>query len=210
MKNTVTFCLQNLSIIVKALSSHREETEMDDKNIVALYWERSENAIVETEKKYGRYCHYIARNILRSEQDAEECVNDTYRKAWETIPPKHPEKLSAYLGTLTRNIALSRYVYNHAEKRSPAAQIVFDEVEKLLSDTDGEIADEMQLRDAINSFVGSLEKKTRQVFVRRYWYMSSVKEIARDFGMTESNVKVMLMRTRIKFKKHLESEGIVI
>ena len=184
---------------------------MDDKEIVALYWERSETAIEETEKKYGRYCHYIARNILYSDQDAEECVNDTYQKAWETMPPKKPELLSAYLGKLTRHIAINRYIHDHADKRSPGMQMILDEAEEFIPDpVDSDISDEIHLRDAINSFVASLTQEVRVVFVRRYWYMSSVKDIAADYGMTESNVKVMLMRTRNKFKDYLEREGITI
>lgn len=184
---------------------------MDDKQIVALYWERSEQAIAETEKRYGRYFRYIARNILGNELDAEECVNDTYRKAWETIPPNRPEVLSAYLGRITRNIALNRYTYDHAQKRSWGTAVIFHEAEEFIPDTSGgDIADEMHLKATINSFVASLSQEVRTVFVRRYWYMSSVRDIARDYGMTESKVKVMLMRTRKKFREYLEKEGIEI
>ena len=184
---------------------------MDDKQIVALYWERSETAIAETERKYGRYCHYIARNILYSDQDAEECVNDTYQKAWETMPPKKPELLSAYLGKLTRHIAINRYIHDHADKRSPGMQVILDEAEEFIPDpADSDVSDEIHLRDAINFFVASLTQEVRVVFVRRYWYMSSVKDIAKDYGMTESNVKVTLMRTRNRFKEYLEREGISI
>ena len=184
---------------------------MDDKQIVALYWERSETAIAETEKKYGRYCHYIARNILYSDQDAEECVNDTYWKAWETMPPKKPDLLSAYLGKLTRHIAINRYIHDNADKRSPGMQVILDEAEEFIPDSaDSDVSDEIHLRDAINFFVASLTQEVRVVFVRRYWYMSSVKDIARDYGMTESNVKVTLMRTRNRFKEYLEREGISI
>ena len=184
---------------------------MDDKQIVALYWERSETAITETEKKYGKYCHYIAHNILYSDQDAEECVNDTYQKAWETMPPKKPELLSAYLGRLTRHIAINRYIHNRAQKRTPDVEVIFTEAEEFIPDPAGsDISDEIHLRDAINSFVASLSQEVRVVFVRRYWYMSSVKDIATDYDMTESNVKVMLMRTRNKFKDYLEKEGITI
>ena len=184
---------------------------MDDKQIVALYWERSEDAIAQTEKKYGRYCHYIARNILYSDQDAEECVNDTYQKAWETMPPKKPELLSAYLGKLTRHIAINRYIHDHADKRSPGMQVILDEAEEFIPDpADSDVSDEIHLRDAINFFVASLTQEVRVVFVRRYWYMSSVKDIAKDYGMTESNVKVTLMRTRNRFKEYLEREGISI
>jgi len=184
---------------------------MDDKQIVALYWERSETAIAETERKYGRYCHYIACNILYSDQDAEECVNDTYQKAWETMPPKKPELLSAYLGKLTRHIAINRYIHDHADKRSPGMQVILDEAEEFIPDpADSDVSDEIHLRDAINFFVASLTQEVRVVFVRRYWYMSSVKDIAKDYGMTESNVKVTLMRTRNRFKEYLEREGISI
>ena len=184
---------------------------MDDKQIVALYWERSEDAIAQTEKKYGRYCHYIARNILYSDQDAEECVNDTYQKAWETMPPKKPELLSAYLGKLTRHIAINSYIHDHADKRSPGMQMILDEAEEFIPDpADSDISDEIHLRDAINSFLASLTQEVRVVFVRRYWYMSSVKDIAKDYGMTESKVKITLMRTRNRFKEYLEGEGISI
>ena len=184
---------------------------MDDKQIVALYWERSEDAIAQTEKKYGRYCHYIARNILYSDQDAEECVNDTNQKAWKTMPPKKPELLSAYLGKLTRHIAINRYIHDHADKRSPGMQMILDEAEEFIPDpADSDISDEIHLRDAINSFVASLTQEVRVVFVRRYWYMSSVKDIAKDYGMTESKVKITLMRTRNRFKEYLEREGISI
>ena len=184
---------------------------MDDKQIVTLYWERSEDAIAQTEMKYGRYCRCIARSILNSDWDAEECVYDTYQKAWETMPPMKPEMLSAYLGKLTRHIAINRYIHDRADKRTPGIQVILDEAEEFIPDpTGGDISDELHLRDAINSFVASLSQQVRVVFVRRYWYMSSIKDIARDYGMTESNVKVMLMRTRNRFKAYLEKEGISI
>lgn len=184
---------------------------MDDKQIVALYWDRSETAISETEKKYGRYCRSIACNILYSELDAEECVNDTYHKAWETMPPKQPELLSAYLGKITRSLAINRLAYLHAEKRSPGMEVILAEAEAFIPDPTGnDASDEIHLRDAINSFVASLSQEARIVFIRRYWYMSSVKDIARDYSMTESKVKVMLMRTRNRFREHLERDGISI
>ncbi|MBQ2377707.1 MAG: sigma-70 family RNA polymerase sigma factor [Clostridia bacterium] len=184
---------------------------MDDREIVALYWERSENAIVETQRKYGGFCRSIAYNILNSDQDAEECVNDAWRGAWDSIPPKRPEKLSAYLGKITRNIALNRLVFNKAKKRQGGTELIFDEVREFVPDrTNGDVVDQLHLKTAINSFVGSLSKETRAVFVRRYWYMSEIGEIARDYGLTEGNVRVILMRTRKKFKEYLESEGIEI
>lgn len=185
---------------------------MDDKEIVKLYWDRSEDAIFETQKKYGKYCHYIAYNILYSPQDAEECVNDTYQKAWETIPPQKPEKLSAYLGKITKNIAINRSIHDRAAKRTPEMKVILDEAEEFIADpfSTGDIGEGLHLQDTINRFLDSLTKEVRIVFVRRYWYMSSVKDIARDYGMSESNVKITLMRTRTKFKKYLEREGITV
>jgi RNA polymerase sigma-70 factor (ECF subfamily) len=177
--------------------------------IVDLFWERSEAAIAETEKKYGKYCHTIAHRILHSEEDAAECVNDTYLAAWNAMPPHKPEKLSTFLGKLTRNLALNRYFHNHAEKRFAPTELILHEVEEILPDpSSDETADEIALKDAINGFLASLPQQTRIIFVRRYWYMSEVKEIAGDLGLTVGNVKVILHRTRKQFKEYLEKEGI--
>ena len=184
---------------------------MQEDQIVALYWQRDEAAIKETAKAYGNYCYRIAYDILHSEQDAEECVNDTYVKAWESIPPSRPERLSTYLGKLTRNIAINRYVHDHAQKRNAETDVVFDEVAGLIPDEqEGRIADECVLKECINRFVGSLPKQTRIVFVRRYWYMQSVKSIAISMSLSESNVKLMLLRTRKKLKALLKNEGIFV
>ena len=183
---------------------------MEDTKIVEMYWERSENAIAETEKKYGRYCYKIAFNILSNELDSQECVNDTYLKAWEAMPPHKPERLSAFLGKITRNVALNRYQRDRAQKRAAHAEVIYEEVAEFIPCDSGDISDELALKNAINSFLASLSKNVRIVFVQRYWYMCSVKEIALQRGMTESNVKVTLMRTRKKFKEHLEKEGITL
>lgn len=185
---------------------------MEDKKIVELYWERSETAIAQTQDKYGRYCHCIAYNILYSNEDAEECVNDTYLRAWDSMPPHRPERLSAFLGKITRNLALDRYDRARAQKRSAGIELALDELGECIPDSKGEmpISDEIALRDAINSFLASLPTQTRKVFVRRYWYLSAVKDIACDLEMSESNVKVLLLRTRQRFRSYLEKEGIVI
>lgn len=185
---------------------------MEDKQIVDLYFARAEAAISETQKKYGRYCHYIAYNILYFDQDAEECVNDTYIKAWNAMPPHRPTQLSAFLGKITRNTALDRYAYMKAQKRSGEVALILDEMEQCIPDerNSGSLADELALKEAVNGFLRSLPAQTRVVFVRRYWYMSPVKEIARDYGMTVSNVKVTLLRTRNKFREYLEKEGIEV
>ena len=185
---------------------------MTDKMIVDLYLSRDEKAINETDKKYGRYCHSIAYNILFSERDSEECVNDTYVSAWNSIPPTQPTSLSAYLGKLVRNISLNRYIRDRAQKRKQDTELIFDEVEEFLPDSiDGaSISDGIILRDAINAFLASLSERDRIIFVKRYWFMQSVKQISRSMALTESNIKIILMRTRKSMKDHLEKEGIEI
>lgn len=185
---------------------------MDDRQIVALYFSRSEDAIKETEIKYGKYCYAIAYNILYSKEDSEECVNDTYLRAWNTMPPQNPSRLSSFLGRITRNLALDRYDYNNAKKRSSEFEIALEEMSTSLPSENhlDSVLDEIALKEAINSFLGSLPGKTRKIFMRRYWYLSPIKEIAEDFSMSESNVRVTLLRTREKFKLHLEKEDIQI
>jgi RNA polymerase sigma-70 factor (ECF subfamily) len=184
---------------------------MQDDQIVELYRQRDEAAIKETAQKYGGYCYRIAFDILHSEQDAEECVNDVYVRAWESIPPNKPERLSTYLGKLTRNVAINRYVHDHAQKRNAEAAVVFDEVAGLIPDAaEGHMVDEVFLKECINRFVGSLPQTPRIVFVRRYWYMHNVKTIAASMGLGESNDKIMLLRTRKKLKAFLKKEGIFV
>jgi len=185
---------------------------MDDREIVALYFSRSENAIKETEIKYGKYCYAIAYNILYSKEDSEECVNDTYLRAWNSMPPQNPSRLSAFLGRITRNLALDRYDYNNAEKRSGEISLALKEMSEAVPSEKrlDSVLDEIVLSDAVNSFLAALPKRTRKIFMRRYWYLSPIKEIAKDFSMSESNVRVTLLRTREKFRLHLEKEGIQI
>ncbi len=187
--------------------------DMDDRQIIELFNERSEAAISETADKYGKYCHYIAYNILYNEQDSEECVNDTWLRAWNTIPPQQPNKLSAYLGKITRNLALDRYKFYNREKRGKGQiPLVLEELSKCTSagnSTEQEV-EVRQLAEALNTFLRSLPSEKRRILVRRYWYLSPVKEIAGDFNMSESSVKTILHRSRIKLKHFLEKEGIVI
>ena len=184
---------------------------MEDNRIVDLYFERSETAIFETSQKYGKYCHCIAYNILNSELDAEECVNDTYLRAWDAIPPERPRLLKSFLGRITRNLALDRYDREHAVKRGGEGDIALDELGECIPDSDGrEMSDELAMKESINRFLASLSKQTRIIFMRRYWYLMSIANIASGMGLSVSNVKVILMRTRKKFKEHLEKEGISI
>lgn len=184
---------------------------MDDKQIVDLYWERSETAISETSKKYGKYCSYIAYNILHNHEDCEECVNDTYMKAWNTIPPQCPSRLATFLGKITRNLSLDRFEKYTAQKRGAGqTTLVLEELKECIpaSDHADQAVDDMLLAEIINGFLDTLPSETRKFFVRRYWYLSPVREIASDYAVSESKVKMILMRTRNKLKKVLEEEGI--
>lgn len=191
----------------------KEMKDMDDKRIIELYQKRSETAISETANKYGKYCYYIAYHILYSEEDSEECVNDTYMRTWEAIPPQYPEKLSAFLGKITRNLALNRYKYYLREKRGNGkATLVIDELNECLPATNSteESVEEKLLVELLNQFLYGLPKQKRNIFLRRYWYMSSIQEIAEDYGFSESKVKMILLRIRNKLKQVLEKEGIVL
>lgn len=183
---------------------------MDDKDIVALYWQRNEKAIAETSKKYGKYCRSIAFNILGNNEDAEESVNDTYNDAWRSIPPHRPSVLSSFLGKITRRISIDKYRYRNAEKRGGGEMpLILDELLDCVA-SDEDIEKDMErnrLSKAVNAFVLSLPEGERKVFLCRYWYMDSISSICRQFGFSESKVKVMLYRTREKLRIMLVKEG---
>ncbi len=180
---------------------------MDDKDIIALYFERSERAIEETAKKYGRYIRYIADRVLENDSDAEEVENDTYLRAWNSIPPEVPDPLKGYLAMLANRLALTRLRDMNREKRGGGqVEEVLEELEGVLSDG-GELAESAALRISMNKFLASLDGRTRDIFVRRYWYAAPVAEIAKEFGVGESFVTVLMLRTRMKLKKFLQKEG---
>lgn len=186
---------------------------MEDRQIVELFWNRSENAILETAKKYERYCYYIAFNILHSREDSEECVNDTYLKVWEMIPPKRPERLSAFLGKITRNLSINRFKHRTAKKRGEGQYVIaLEELRECIpSMTSVEQAmEDKVLVELFNRFLEGLPLEKRKIFMRRYWYFSQVKDIASEYGMSESKVKMSLMRTRGELKEFLEKEGVVL
>ena len=191
-------------------STRRKDPDglLTDEAIVDLFFSRDEAAITESDRKYGSYLWTVAHNILRNDADCEECRNDTYLRAWETIPPQRPTALNAYLGTITRNLALNRYEYIHADKRDSRVTLIYDEAAHALSGEFTDPLDEIALKDAVNSFLASLSNEHRIIFLRRYWYMSDVASIARDYRIPEGTVKSILSRTRNKFKKYLEKEGI--
>ena len=184
---------------------------MEDKEIVLLYFAREERAIAETKTKYGAYCRGIAYRILQNDSDAEECEADTYRKTWESIPPKNPERLAPYLGAICRRTALDRYDEQKTQKRgSGQTAVLLSELSDCLPDGGSDFTDRVALKEALNSFLASCPERTRQIFLQRYFYACSVTEIARMYHMKENNVNQLLFRTRNKLKKHLEKEGIFV
>lgn len=185
---------------------------MDDSAIISLFQRRSEDALRETEKKYSRYLGSIARNILADEEDCRECVNDTYLRAWNTIPPQLPQKLSAYLGRITREISISRLRANRAVKRGGSQYALsLDELEECIPDNSAEHDYEAALLEkAVSGFVKALPDKTRRIFVCRYFFCDSIKDIAGYFALSEAAVKSTLFRTREKLKNHLEQEGFTV
>ena len=183
---------------------------MDDAGILALYWRRDEQAIRETEQKYGAYCRSIARGILSDPEDAEESVSDAWLRAWESIPPKRPEKLSAYLGKLTRNLCLSRLRERRAQKRGGGElPLALEELEECVpgpGDPEAEL-EARELGRALNRFVAALERLERDLFVCRYYFLTPLEELSRRTGWSESKLKSMLFRTRKRLKKFLREEG---
>ena len=184
---------------------------MEDTRILDLYWERSEDAIVQTARKYGRYCYAIAYQILDSEVDAEEIVNDTYLKVWNNIPPERPQVLSSYLGMICRQLSLNRHRERNAKKRGGGrVEEATEELAYCLPSYDPDPVEALYLREALNRFLRDLPKQSRTVFLRRYWYFCSISDIARDCAMRESAVKMTLLRTRKRLKDFLRKEGIEV
>jgi RNA polymerase sigma-70 factor (ECF subfamily) len=183
---------------------------MDDAKIVRLFWDRDEQAITATADKYGGYCTAIAKNILGNKEDAEECVNDTYLNAWNSMPPHSPNVLSTFLGKITRNLSFDRYKHNTADKRGGGeTTAVLDELLEIVSDTDSveQEINRKELVKAIDTFLGTLSADKRGLFVRRYWYFDSISTIASRFEMTENNVSVNLNRIRLKLHNYLLERG---
>lgn len=183
---------------------------MEDVQIVALYWERDEQAISETEKKYDRYLLKIANNILNNQEDSRESVNDTYLAAWDSMPPHRPGVLSAYLAKLTRRISIDCFRYRTRNKRMASEYAVsLSELSDCVSggNTTEEIVNARALADAIGVYLRLQSKETQAAFLGRYYFLDPVKEIAAYLGMSESKVKSLLYRTRLGLKEYLEKEG---
>jgi len=186
---------------------------MEDMQIVDLYFARNEQAVAETAHKYGRYLFSIADNILSSKRDSEEAVNDTYLGAWQSIPPHRPNRLSTYMGKITRRISLEKWKYLHAQKRGGGeVMLALEELGECIPGCDSaEAAMEMkELTQMIDTFLKTLPETEQKVFLCRYWYLVPIKTMAKQFGFSESKVKSMLSRTRNKLKTHLLKEGIPV
>ena len=185
---------------------------MEDAQIVDLYWQRSEDAIARTAEKYGRYCHTVAYNVLGSDADAEECVNDTYLAAWNSMPDNRPTRLGAYLGRIARNFALTRWQERRAQKRGGGeAAAVWEELADCLTspDTPEGQAEARELSEGVSRFLRSLPETERAVFLGRYWYFLPVDVLAERFGFSRSKTAGMLHRTRKKLRRALEREELL-
>ena len=186
---------------------------MEDEKIVALYWERNEQAVTETKAKYGKYLYTIAYNVLSCPEDAEECENDTYLAAWNGMPPHRPGFLSAFLGKITRNLSLKKHRSKTAQKRGGGeADLSLEELAGCIpqqQDFDARLEAE-ELAKTLSAFLRTLKEMERAVFICRYWYCESIGQIAKEFAITESKTKMMLLRTRQKLQAHLEKEGVFV
>ena len=183
---------------------------MEDKEIIGLYLDRNEQAIAATSEKYGSYCKSISVNILKNDEDAEECVNDTYMKAWNAIPPQIPVIFSAFLGKIVRNISFNRYRQNTSQKRRGSEiPLILDELSEIVSGKESveDEIDKKELLRAINGFLNSISEYKRGIFIRRYWYSDKVSDIAKRYGKSENSVSVELNRVRKNLREYLLKRG---
>ena len=185
-------------------------SSLDDSKIIELFYERSEQAIIELSNKYGPVCTRVANNILNNRQDTEECVNDAYLGAWNSIPPQKPNPLLSYVCRIVRNLAIKKYHANTAAKRNSIYDVTLDELENCFPASTS-VEDEFHAGEVariIDEFLETLDKENRIMFVRRYWHSDSISELAELFHTSNHNVSVRLSRTREKLKKHLIKEGV--
>ena len=171
---------------------------MDDAGIIDLYWARDEQALTETERKYGPYCQSVSYRIVKNRQDAEECVNDTYWKLWDIIPPQRPFALGAFLATIVRNVSLSHYRKTRTQRRGGGmVPLLLEELEDVAADGPEQLLEAAELSRLLDRFLRQLPQKECCVFLRRYWYAEPLADIAVRYGMSEGAVKASLFRTRL-------------
>ncbi len=185
---------------------------MEDEKIIELYWNRDSEALRQINQKYGAFCYNIAHNILEKEEDAKECVNDTWFKIWMTIPPERPKFLQVFLGKITRRLSLERYQRSRAARRGGnAADAIYKELEECtLGGSSDRQVDAAVIADAVSRFLAELPHDDRIIFVRRYWFADSARQIASRYDMSESWIRFVLRQSREKLKVFLEKEGITI
>ena len=186
---------------------------MDDQKIIELYFKRDERAVIETEDKYGGYCFAIANNILANTQDSEECVNDTWSRAWNSIPPENPNCFKLFLARITRNLALDKIKVKTRQKRGGGeAALIFDEISELISD--GETVEKelerKEFMNTVNGFLRNIPQRERGIFISRYFFGESIEIISKKYRITKSNTEKLLSRTRIKLRELLKKEGYTV
>lgn len=186
---------------------------MRDSEILDLYWAREERAISETQLSYGSYCYSIAWHILYDREDSDECVNDTWLRAWNAMPPKRPNRLALFLGTITRNLSLDRWKERHTMKRGNGEMMLaLDELAECVPDRHSteDVVEAAELERMLNDFLHTLSEKECNVFLRRYWFVEEYGEIAKRYGMKLNTVKTSLFRTRAKLREYLGREGVIL
>ena len=187
-------------------------SSLDDSKIIELFYERSEQAIIELSNKYGSVCTRVANNILNNQQDTEECVNDAYLGAWNTIPPQKPNPLLSYVCRIVRNLAIKKYHTNTAAKRNSIYDVALDELENCFPASTS-VEEEFNVSEVdriIDAFLATLDQENRVMFVRRYWYSDSIDDLAELFKTSNHNISVRLCRIREKLKKHLIKKGVYL
>lgn len=186
---------------------------MEDQQIVDLFFSRSETAIQALSEKYQRLCYGITKNIIPDARDIDECLNDTYLRIWNSIPPERPLCLPAFLARVARNTALDRYAYNTAQKRNSNLAVAYEELEPYLCMSDSQcdtLIEQQHFKEFINRFLRMQSEESRIFFVRKYWYGDSVRDIAADCHVSEEKVKTSLFRTRNKLKSAMLKEEIFL
>ena len=188
---------------------------MHDEQIIELFWERDENAIKETDKKYGRYCSAVSMSILQSELDAEECVNDAYLSLWNSIPPHRPQVLRTFLGRIVRNISINRHKSTHRQGYDRYRDVSLEEIMEELGDcfpADEDMTNTLsrEIKEYLQAFLREQDALNRKLFVGRYWHSYSISRLSASYGLTEGAVEIRLRRTRTKLKKYLNERGISV
>ena len=185
---------------------------MEDLQIIDLYWQRDEGAITATDVKYGRFCHQLAMNILHSFQDSEECVSDTYGRCWDTMPPQRPMSLRAYLGTIVRNLSISRYRAAHAQKRFGGAEVLLSALSDCIPAPESvqRTVEAAELSELISRWLKGLREEDRALFVRRYWAGDAVKTLAQEMGVRPNALTKRLLRLREDLRRDLEEQGVAV